>query len=188
MVEIADANFGTMKGLQHRLKSEKSLARKIKTDSEEYGGDMVRATQNVSDGLRYTISFDEENYAQGVMSTIASLQAKGYQLSRIKNFWQKGDAYQGINAKILHPSGFEVELQFHTPNSFEVKDSKSHDIYEMYREETNTKKRFKHWKSMAKMFAQVAIPVGVASIGDPAVQAFTAGGKQFIFKAKKREM
>jgi hypothetical protein len=188
MIEIADANFGTMKGLQHRLKSEKSLARKISADSQEYGGDMAQATQNVSDGLRYTISFDEENYATGVMSTISALQEKGYQLSRIKNFWQKGDAYQGINAKILHPNGFEVELQFHTPESFEVKDAKSHNIYEMYRVETDNKKRFKHWKSMAKMFAQVAIPIGVASIGDPAVQAFTAGGKQFIFKAKARKI
>ena len=188
MIEVADANFGTMKGLQHRLKSEKSLARKIKTDSEEYGGDLARATQNVSDGLRYTVSFDEENYANGVMSTISSLQAKGYQLSRIKNFWQKGDAYQGINAKIMHPNGFEIELQFHTPDSFETKDSKSHNIYEMYRVETDTKKRFKHWKSMAKMFAQVVVPIGVAGIGEPAVQAFTAGGKQFIFKARARKM
>jgi hypothetical protein len=188
MMEIADSNFGTMKGLQYRLKSEKSLARKISADSQEYGGDMGQATQNVSDGLRYTITFDEENYAEGVMSTFASLRDKGYELSRQKNYWQKGDAYQGINAKILHPNGFEIELQFHTPESFEVKDAKSHNIYEMYRVETDAKKRFKHWKSMAKMFAQVTVPIGVASIGDPAVQAFTAGGKQFIFKAKAREM
>lgn len=188
MVEIADANFGTMMGLQYRLKSEKSLARKIKTDSQEYGGDMERATENVSDGLRYTVVFDEENYAEGVLSTFATLHDKGYQVSRTKNFWQKGDAYQGINAKILHPSGFEVELQFHTPDSFDVKDRKSHNIYEMYREETDTKKRFKHWKSMAKMFAQVVVPIGVIGIGDPAVQAFNAGGKQFIFKSRARKM
>jgi hypothetical protein len=188
MVEIADANFGTMQGLENRVKSEESLARKIKNDSLEYGGDMRQATQKVSDGLRYSVTFDEENYAESVVSTIATLQDKGYQVSRTKNFWQKGDAYQGINAKIIHPSGFEVELQFHTPDSWDVKQNKSEEIYQMYRVETDNKKRFKHWKSMAKMFAQVAVPIGVASIGDPAIQAFTAGGKQFIFKARARKM
>ena len=189
IIEIADYTFGTMQGLENRLKTEKSLARKIFEDSKkEYGGDLVRASENISDGVRYTITFNEENYASGVMGTISALQAKGYQVSRMKNFWQKGDAYQGINTKIFHKSGFEVELQFHTPESFDVKENKSHDIYEMYRVETNAKKRFGYWKSMAKMFAQVVVPIGVASIGDPAFQAFTAGGKQFIFKAKARKI
>ena len=53
---------------------------------------------------------------------------------RIKNTWNNEDEmYKGINITIKNPNGQKFELQFHTEESFNLKNNENHEIYEKTR-------------------------------------------------------
>jgi hypothetical protein len=182
VTNIADGIGAKMEGLQFRLKTEKSLARKIDADSKDFGGDKEKAANKVSDAVRYTMVIDSKNYTEGVTKALDSLRESGYQASRVKNFWQKGDDYQGINAKIKHPSGFEFEMQFHSPESLAMKE-KTHTIYEERRASTNPKTQYKLYSRTVRMISKIAVPVGVFAVGEIAMNPLVIGGRQILIKA-----
>ena len=41
--------------------------------------------------------------------------------------------YKGVNTIVTSPNGYKFELQFHTPESFEVKPDKNHPLFEEWR-------------------------------------------------------
>jgi hypothetical protein len=88
-----------------------------------------------------------------------------------KNFWVKGDPYNGINVALTTPDGFPVELQFHTPETLRTK-TRTHADYEQYRSpkaplET---KRYLYDK-MASVADAIPFPTGaLMSIGEPKIQ------------------
>ena len=128
------------------------------------------AAAAISDSVRYTMSFPAETYTAGVQNTLAELESKGYK-TRTKNFWLKGDPYNGINVALTTPDGFPVELQFHTPETLRTK-TRTHADYEQYR---NPKapletKRFLYDK-MASVADAIKFPTGaLLSIGEPKIQ------------------
>ena len=50
---------------------------------------------------------------------------------KFRNAWG-GKFYQGINVQLLSPAGVRTELQFHTPQSYAIKQA-SHGVYEIRR-------------------------------------------------------
>lgn len=183
MIDIAGSSKGRMNSLEFRLKSEKSLARKIEDDAKSKNLSVNDAANQISDVVRYTMEFNSDDYTAGVRNAISELKRAGYTIdeSRIKNFWRQIDAYQGLNAKVRHPRGFEIELQFHTPESIEAK-AVSHNIYEVYREAENPKQRYKLYDSMRRIARRVTAPRGALAIGVPAVLPLVIGGKEFLLK------
>jgi len=179
---IAEQVGGTMQGLQHRLKTEESLARKIEADAKDYDGDYEKAGQKVSDAVRYTMTLDSDNYTSGVTKTLDSLRDEGLQVSRVKNFWQKGDDYQGINAKVKHPAGFEFELQFHTPQSLEMKE-RVHGLYEERRTSSDPKRQYKLYSRTARLVNRLVAPAGILAVGELASNPLILGGKAILIKA-----
>jgi 8-oxo-dGTP pyrophosphatase MutT (NUDIX family)/GNAT superfamily N-acetyltransferase len=129
---IASKEGGLMAGLEFRFKTEGSLLRKVKSEAHEYGDDPVKTVKNMSDVLRYTILFVPEGYAEETKEALEEIQSHGYQL-RTKNYWGRGDPYNGINVAITSPSGWPFELQFHTPDSFFAKEREVHALYEKWR-------------------------------------------------------
>jgi GNAT superfamily N-acetyltransferase len=133
MVELAETLDGDLDQLDQRLKSTDSLARKIKADADkDHDGDIKESAANVSDSIRYTMTVDGSRYTDSVSDVIAKFKAMGYEV-KVKNFWEGGDPYQGINMK-LKKNGVTVEFQMHTPESLQIKVEQLHNIYETYRE------------------------------------------------------
>jgi hypothetical protein len=171
MIDTANANGGTMEGLDFRMKAESSLARKIDDEKIENGGNAEVTADKMSDVVRYTMTFEEGGYADGVSATVSDLEAKGYQM-RVKNYWQEGDPYQGINVAAVHPNGQKFELQFHTPGSYKAKDP-IHVEYQTYRESRDNRTRWKTYNRMTRMARKIAVPSGpVLAIGTTLFQGF----------------
>lgn len=158
MAEIAAATGGEFQFLQERIKSTDSLARKIADDAaENYGGDMEKAAASISDANRYTLTYSDADYVDSAAKTLDQLQEAGYEL-RAKNFWQEGDDYQGMNIKMKSPEGQVIELQLHTKDSFDVKEKRSHPVYEKFREEPDPAIKKQLWDEMVDIAASIPLP------------------------------
>jgi hypothetical protein len=167
---------GKLEGLEYRIKSTDSLARKIEGDAkaEKHGGSLESAANDISDASRYTMTFPEENYTGSVQDALKQLEDYGYEV-KAKNFWQKGDDYQGINVKLKAKNGSIIELQFHTPSSLATKEKKLHSIYEKYREEKDLNKKYTFWNEMVSVSDSIPVPAGydkLLNVGVPSKHNF----------------
>lgn len=76
-----------------------------------------------NDIIRYTYKDDEDNLVKSYYNINKIFTEKGYNQVKVKNFWNNEmSAYKGINCVYSSPNGLNFEVQFHTPESFEVKD------------------------------------------------------------------
>jgi RHS repeat-associated protein len=120
--QLAEQNGGQVVGLQNVVKSESSLAIKLAGTSQG----------QINDALRYTITFDNEALAEGASKSIADLEASGFEKLKVQNTFMNNATYKGINTVFRSPSGQSFELQFHTPESYSLKQS-MHSLYETAR-------------------------------------------------------
>lgn len=165
MKTIQENSGGEFVQLHQRVKSTDSLARKIDSDAvTEFDGDRSRAAEAVSDAVRYTLKVGDENYAQSLDSTVKALEAAGFTL-RVKNFWQSGDPYDGINIK-AKKDGIEIEVQLHTRSSFAHKEGEggTHKIYKAYQVELNDSNRESMWGKMIEIAKGVTRPANYGAI------------------------
>lgn len=124
MKSIADFLGTTLDGLDFRLKTLESLSRKL---SNEPGA-------NMRDVVRYTSISDNENMTKDFNKFVEELKNRGYNVSAVKNYWNNSsNPYNGINTNFFSPKGYEFEIQFHTRESFELKNGKLHELYEKAR-------------------------------------------------------
>jgi len=155
----------TLVGLAHAVKGEGSLARKIATDAALDGVSYEEAAEKIGDRVRYTLKVSEETYADKVGSTLASLEESGFQVYKFKNTWGSGGPYQGVNVNLRTPNGVSMELQFHTRESFYVKESLNHPLYEERRLlSTTPARRAELDRAMIAYEAQVAVPKGAPDL------------------------
>lgn len=133
MKELA-SKYGTkLEGLDFRLKSQESLTRKIAADAKaDYRGDTAEAARMISDANRYTMVTDPANYRSAAESVANDFKSQGYEVN-VKNYWQEGSNYKGINMALKDTAGNKIELQFHTAESLAMKESTNHPLYEQYR-------------------------------------------------------
>ena len=129
-------NGSYLAGLSHRIKEEDSLMQKILADAIKESVDLGRAADGISDVLRYTLVIKDEDYSRQVPEALEKLTNSGYKVVKFRNAWG-GKFYQGINVQLLSPSGIKTELQFHTPNSYAIKQA-SHEVYEIRRNPAST--------------------------------------------------
>lgn len=82
-----------------------------------------------------------------------------------KNYWPSGDDYSGVNTNLRAPNGLAWELQFHTPQSFELKMS-SHYVYEQVRQpDVSTETRQALYIQVADEWESVPVPAGILEPG-----------------------
>lgn len=125
--------------LDHRFKSQESLARKILLNAHTEEISLEEAAEDISDVLRYTMCIEPDVYVSKATDVLKSLEDKGYTVVKFKNKWD-GDTYKGLNTLLKYPDGIVFELQFHTPESYEVY-NKTHEYYEIARAEDSTEEQ-----------------------------------------------
>jgi hypothetical protein len=122
----------------------------------------------IRDTLRYTMQFGDQpsgHHNQSVAYVLATMEGLGHTLITVKNYWPRGDDYSGINTILQAPNGLAWELQFHTPDSFELKMS-SHEIYEQVREPgVSIETRRSLFIQVADEWNLVPVPAGVLEPG-----------------------
>lgn len=154
---------GRMVGLEYRLKSEGSTIRKLKKISSE-NPQMPIKDLSIYDALRYTIEASDHppgHHVKVIQEVLKQLEAKGYQVKTVKNYWPKGDNYSGVNAVLMTQDRFEWELQFHTPESV-LESRRSHKLYEELRaEETTLARKQVLFHEMSTPWEQIPVPANI---------------------------
>lgn len=168
VMSSVESSGGKMYGLEHRLKTKRSIARKIHALSIEHGISYQEAARGLKDTIRYTSVNDDKNYVNGYFKTKASLESKGYKELRCINYfdmYNKGLAkHKAVQSIFQDPDGHMFELQFQTPASQEAKNKKV-PLYEKIRTPGISDSERKHLEQQMVILAEnVANPVGVEQI------------------------
>lgn len=122
-------------GLEFRMKSPSSLARKIhdrlkrsaRSDNPKSPADVAAA---MTDIIRYTIKSDDHDaLVPTAKSAVRKLVAQGFEVVEAEHSYVEGSGYKGLHLLLKSPTGRVFELQFHSRRSQEVKDE-VHVLYE----------------------------------------------------------
>lgn len=127
--EIAsDVDFNVT-GFDYRIKSKESYLRKIRTNYSERGN-----KYEINDIIRYTYTSSPESMVIKTQTAIEKLEEKSYNTVKVKNYWlDDTNPYNGINTIVQTPKGQKFEIQYHTQESFDLKNGKMHELYEKQR-------------------------------------------------------
>src|SRR6202042_3805236 len=120
-------------GLEHMLKGEDRLKEKMADVLfVEPNLTAKQAADKVTDAGRFTFTYTQQRYAEGVLSDVERLKSEGFQLINLNMLWEK-EEYKGINRQWRRPeTGLRFEMQFHTAESLEAKEL-THSAYERIR-------------------------------------------------------
>lgn len=125
--EIAMNNEMELYGLESRLKTPISLYEKM-----HKRGTFADITK-MKDIVRYTGVSSSEKLVKSIMTSLKDFKKMGYKILKIKNTWlDKDSAYKGVGVFLISPIGQIFEMQFHTEESYEVK-NEIHLLYETRR-------------------------------------------------------
>lgn len=146
-------------GLDFRLKGEDSLARKIVSEAHDKEVSLEEASSSIHDVIRYTMCIEPSEYVSKATEALKELESRGYTVTKFKNTWAS-DIYKGLNTNLSTPDGTVVEIQFHTPESYDVK-QQTHEYYEISRSEDATEKEVEEALRMQrKLTGSVHVPNG----------------------------
>lgn len=126
--KVAETSGMEILGLEYRLKTKDSFIEKVRKNYNPDGNDY-----EIKDIIRYTLGAGADNLSDKTMKVIDKFEQEGYNTIRIKNTWSPDSSYNGINTFIKTPSGQVFEMQYHTPESFELKNGELHTLYEKQR-------------------------------------------------------
>jgi hypothetical protein len=128
------------------------------------GSDPNELVRDIHDGVRYTFISDFESYTETVDVAQARLADAGYERIETKPGWD-GDEYKGVNSRWREPSsGVLFEVQFHTQESWEAKQT-THDAYEKIQTKgTSVEEKERLRAYQREIAARVPIPPGALEI------------------------
>jgi hypothetical protein len=129
---VAEATGMNILGLKYRIKSKSSFLEKIEKNYDPTGNEY-----EIKDIVRYTLGADTNSLADKTLMAIDKFEQGGYNTVRIKNTWSASSSYNGINTFIKDPNGQVFEMQYHTKESFNLKNGELHELYERQRKITD---------------------------------------------------
>lgn len=156
-------------GLENRIKSKDSFLRKIGTDSNHsLESQIIKDTiDSTNDVIRYTYQSNALSLVDSYKNISKHMGEMGYKTIRVKNFWlNKRSAYKGVNCVFETREGQRFEVQFHTPESYELKDGKEmHGMYEEHRKDTTSVERRNVLNDkMLELSSRLEIPLNIDQI------------------------
>ncbi|TCN53368.1 RelA/SpoT family protein [Rhodococcus sp. SMB37] len=156
-----------MHGLEFRMKSPASLARKL-ADRVKAAPfvDPERIVEKITDVVRYTAISRPEQVVATAASLVAQLSDRGWTIVVAEQSYLDGNQYKGLHMLARHPDGLVAEFQFHTDASQQVKDD-THVDYERARDTgVPAAERAALIEKMTARWAQVPTPPGLAELTD----------------------
>lgn len=169
------AKYGAdMEGVSWRLKPTDSIASKIDRDTAELmkkenlskRAAQRKAAATMGDAMRYTMVIGD-GYTSKLKKVIRDLEASGHTL-RVKNSWEEGQAFRGVNIAATGKNGEKFELQFHTPGSKKAA-QRMHALYNVYRESKDDKIRRRIYDQMVRFGERAGSPYEKQGPGGPSV-------------------
>lgn len=150
-----------IQGLNYRIKSKESYLRKIESKYSENGN-----KYEINDILRYTYIGSNNKLTEKTLYNIQDMKQKGYETIKIKNTWNdKNNPYKGINTIVKDKDGFKFEVQYHTQESFNLKNNEMHELYEKARAlEKNSEEYLNLSKQMFDMSEKLHIPKDIEKV------------------------
>ena len=152
VLEITKSIGASMSGLEFSVKAGLSTAEKIDREHKDYseasgGKTDPRTDEEVLGGLndvvRFTQFSDHDNIAQNALKTMDALKKKGYKIVTCKNRYNlPGQDYYDIKIIAQNKDGQQFELQFHSKESLDVKNT-NHKLYEEQRKVDTSEARKK---------------------------------------------
>ena len=164
------------------LKSEGRLAEKIDTKTAALGpgATVDDGAAKIGDALRYTGISGSKSYSDTVKAAVQGLVNKGYtfDVGRWKNTWKPGEDYRGINSTVKAPNGTVFELQFHTPQSWDMKENGTHALYAEERKDTTPEDRKAelHQQQIDMATGMGASPPGAEGLTQEWLKGLSPGG------------
>lgn len=167
--KISNDTGVTLVGLKNRIKSKDSFLRKVGTDSKHsLESQIIKDTiDSTNDIIRYTYQSNALSLVDSYKNISKHMKEMGYKTIRVKNFWlNKRSAYKGVNCVFESPEGKRFEVQFHTPESYKLKDSKEmHGLYEEHRKDTTSAERRNVLNNkMFELSSHLEIPLNIDQI------------------------
>ncbi len=160
--EVAESVGMDTVGIEYRIKGKDSYLRKIKSKYNPTGNEY-----EVKDIIRYTYTSSPVELSEKALNAIEVHKSMGYNTLEVKNYWMVDtDPYKGINTTIQSPSGQKFELQYHTSESFDLKNGKLHDLYEEQRliSDRSSKEYLRLDDEMYELSDELTIPAGIERI------------------------
>ena len=149
--------------LKGRDRFMEKLAEMVSDEPDKPADELAR---EIHDGIRYTFLIASEHYAVGVRDLTSKLEVHNFELGAIKNKWDN-DEYKGINTRWLdHESGVRFEVQFHTEQSWLVKQETHNAYVKIHDTRTPTVEREWLRDHQREISAQVLRPPGCEDIFD----------------------
>ena len=163
---IATKAGGKLVGLENRLKSPSSIKRKIEAEVAD-GFSKSLSLNKIRDAIRYTTVFKEGDFVARYKAMQYLLAIKGYKTIIVKNTWKNDSAYKGVNTFIQNEDGDVFEMQYHTQQSFDLKNGLLHKLYEQFRNpKTPFHEKEKLLLEMRKLSSKIKVPKGIELIED----------------------
>lgn len=134
MLKSLEDDDSILIGLEHKLKGYDSIVRKLILDHNHAGVSIDDAAARLADSVRYTMIIDPDRYTGKSMDVLKRLQDNGFAVKVATNSWGSS-LYKGLNTSIISPDGTKFEIQFHTPDSYIIKECDTHVFYEIRRNE-----------------------------------------------------
>lgn len=129
LTHIAELHGGQLAGTQHRLKSLGSLKGKLNQRIALKKQTLQEAAAGVNDALRYSVLLEPLNFTVNLRSVLAALDNQEHKRVKLTNQFTTHNApFKAINVTLRSPEGALWEIQFHTPETFELKEQ-FHDLY-----------------------------------------------------------
>ena len=158
VVSAVKKTSGKMYGLENRLKTEESIARKIKS----------KGPNRIKDAIRFTTISPDDDFVSNYEKLKSELGKKGYKETECKNYFdefRKGKVkHKAVQSNFATKDGYEFEIQFHTKASQDVK-TKKIPLYEEVRTPGISKQRAaKIEKQMEDMANKIPDPKDIYKI------------------------
>ena len=179
LCDITDELGTELFGIKFRLKSAGENANGVCRFADKIDGNMKKAekaghpisykeaAEGVHDLVRYTMASTPKTLVPNYLETKEKLEAKGYRFVRVKNTWESYSInvpYRGVNTQVESPYGIIFELQFHTAESFVIKEI-THEMYEIARDpRVSEEERTSQQKQAYELFDRMTAPDRISEI------------------------
>ncbi|UKR53119.1 type III effector protein [Xanthomonas fragariae] len=129
LMRAVELHGGRLEGMRHQFKSPGSLVEKFERQMALKQKTLEEAAAGINDALRYSVVLEPRHFTAGLRGVLASLDDQGHVRVKLVNlFTRHRQAFKAVNVTLRSPEGALWEIQFHTPDTFKLKEQ-FHDLY-----------------------------------------------------------